>query len=143
MSHQICDSCVHQHIVSTLNSCLISSVTCPKSNCGDIISPSVICNILSKYNNDDLLNKYLREQNWKGKSEEWIRRFTARCPGCNVPIQKNGGCIHMICSRCRKHFYWPKLPTLNDMTGEYICCAIVLFIHIIIVVSLLLYILYF
>jgi hypothetical protein len=60
---------------------------------------------LSKYNNHDLLNNYLREQRWKGKSEEWIQRFTLQYPGCNTHIQKNGGCNRMICSQCKKFFY--------------------------------------
>lgn len=102
---------VHQHIVSTLDLCLTTSVTCPQLSCYGIISPSIICDILLNYNDHDLLNNYLREQHWKGKSEEWIQRFTLRCPCCKVPIQKTGGCNRMICSRCKKCFYWTK-PTI-------------------------------
>ncbi len=106
LTHQICDTCVHQHIVSTLDLCLASSVTCPQLGCCAIISPSVICDILLKYKNHDLLNNYLCEQHWQGTNEEWIKRFTLQCPGCSVPIQKSGGCYQMICSRCKKHFNW-------------------------------------
>jgi hypothetical protein len=134
VSHQICDSCLHQHIVSILNSCLVNSVTCPGLNCRAIISSSVIHDILSKYNNHDLLKSYLHEQNWKGKSEEWIQRFTERCPRCNVPIQKNGGCYHMICSRCTKSFFWPKLPTVDDLNDENISIVIAILIGLIITV---------
>ncbi|CAF1460610.1 unnamed protein product [Rotaria sordida] len=99
MLHQVCDACVHQHIVSALESCLISSVTCPQLGCRVIISPSAICDILLKYNNHNLLNNYLRKQDCKGSSDEWVQRFTLRCPSCNVPIQKNGGCNRLLCSR--------------------------------------------
>ena len=29
-----------------------------------------------------------------------------RCPACHYPIEKNGGCPHMTCSRCHKQFCW-------------------------------------
>ncbi len=143
--HPICDACVHQHIVSTLDSCLASSVTCPELRCCAIISPSVICDILLKYNNHDLLNNYLCEQHWQGQSEEWIARFTLRCPGCNVPIQKNGGCNLMRCSRCKKPFYWtkPTLPGENtDINPVELCLAIGFIILVIILVFLFLYYLF-
>jgi len=114
VTHQICDTCVHQHIVSTLSLCLINSVSCPELNCRAIISLSVISDILLKYNNHDLLNNYLREQHWQGTSEKWIKRFTLRCPGCKVPIEKNGGCCRIICSQCKKHFYWLKSITSDE-----------------------------
>lgn len=28
------------------------------------------------------------------------------CPHCGVEIIKNGGCSHMICAVCKKHFTW-------------------------------------
>ncbi|CAM9785538.1 unnamed protein product [Ectocarpus sp. 12 AP-2014] len=31
---------------------------------------------------------------------------TKRCPGCHVPIFKDGGCNHMKCSRCHFEFCW-------------------------------------
>ena len=29
-----------------------------------------------------------------------------RCPKCQSPIEKNGGCNHMTCTRCGRHFDW-------------------------------------
>ncbi|CAF2710087.1 unnamed protein product [Rotaria sp. Silwood2] len=105
---QVCDSCVHQHILSKLYSCLTSCITCPELNCSLYLSQSVICDILLKYESNELLNDYLCEQQWHGKSDEWIKRYTTCCPGCYVPIEKNGGCDEMICIRCQTHFYWSK-----------------------------------
>ena len=28
------------------------------------------------------------------------------CPQCSAPIEKNGGCMHMTCSRCKFEFCW-------------------------------------
>lgn len=105
---QICDICVHYHIKTKLYSCLTSCIICPELNCSSNLSPSVICHILLKYESNQLLNNYLSEQQWQGKSNEWIKRFTIRCPGCNVPIEKDGGCDEMICINCQTHFYWSK-----------------------------------
>ncbi|DBA01074.1 TPA: hypothetical protein N0F65_002684 [Lagenidium giganteum] len=35
-----------------------------------------------------------------------IRNTTKPCPGCRNPIEKNGGCNHMTCSRCQTEFCW-------------------------------------
>lgn len=105
---QVCDTCVHQHVLSKLYSCLTASIICPEDLCSIAYSPSIICEILLRYESHQLLNDYLREQQWQGKSEEWINRFAARCPGCSIPIEKNGGCDEMICIRCQTHFYWSK-----------------------------------
>jgi hypothetical protein len=72
------------------------------------LSPSVICDLLLIHENNDLLNNYLDAQQWEGNSKEWIQRFTLRCPHCNVPIEKNGGCNQMICTRCGLYFNWLK-----------------------------------
>jgi len=31
---------------------------------------------------------------------------TKTCPTCRSPIEKNGGCMHMTCSRCYYEFCW-------------------------------------
>jgi len=36
-----------------------------------------------------------------------------RCPGCNVYIEKNGGCNHMICLKCSFDFCWICLQNWN------------------------------
>jgi hypothetical protein len=80
-------------------------------NCVANLSQTAVCDVLLKYKSTDLLNDYLHEQQWQGKNDEWIERFAVRCPGCNVPIEKDGGCDKMICIRCQKHFYWSKAKT--------------------------------
>jgi len=40
----------------------------------------------------------------KGRLEEWIMqdpRKSLNCPICKTPIQKNEGCYHMTCSKCK------------------------------------------
>jgi len=37
-----------------------------------------------------------------------------RCPGCESPILKNGGCDHMICSSCKHEFFWTTLKPFRS-----------------------------
>lgn len=39
-------------------------------------------------------------------NSEWIRSNTRPCPKCEVSIEKNNGCNHMRCARCRHEFCW-------------------------------------
>jgi len=36
----------------------------------------------------------------------WKTSHTKKCPKCNTDIEKNGGCLHMTCTRCRYEFCW-------------------------------------
>ncbi|KAF1933454.1 uncharacterized protein M421DRAFT_197634 [Didymella exigua CBS 183.55] len=48
------------------------------------------------------------------QSERTIKRLGAKpCPKCGVNIQKNGGCDHMKCKRCRHNFCWECLGLYN------------------------------
>lgn len=108
-TRRICDSCVHQHVLCRLYSCLTSSVSCPEIECRANLSSTVVCHILLENDSFQLLDEYLAEQQWQGKSEEWIQRFGLYCPGCHSPIEKNGGCDEMRCVRCQTFFYWSKV----------------------------------
>mmetsp|Transcript_44786 Transcript_44786/g.57362 ORF Transcript_44786/g.57362 Transcript_44786/m.57362 type:complete len:303 (-) Transcript_44786:256-1164(-) len=44
-----------------------------------------------------------------------------RCPGCRMIIEKNGGCNHMTCGKCRHAFHWCCLQSLNAPHNDYIC----------------------
>lgn len=36
----------------------------------------------------------------------WLSQNAKCCPQCNAPIEKNGGCNHMTCAKCRHQFCW-------------------------------------
>ncbi|XP_058508225.1 E3 ubiquitin-protein ligase parkin isoform X2 [Solea solea] len=43
---------------------------------------------------------------WDRESLLFIRESTKRCPQCSVPVERNGGCMHMQCSLCRAEWCW-------------------------------------
>ena len=59
-------------------------------------------------------------EQWKKENEQADVKFqqlcererkrgkTKRCPKCKTMITKNGGCDHMHCTKCKKHFSWKK-----------------------------------
>lgn len=68
---------------------------------------------------------------WKAKNDkeslnmEWLVVNTKGCPGCNRPIQKNQGCMHMTCSQCKHEFCWMCLADWkkhSSATGGFYAC---------------------
>ncbi|CAL1593369.1 unnamed protein product [Knipowitschia caucasica] len=51
-------------------------------------------------------------------SLDWIDVNSKNCPHCFIRIQKDGGCNHMTCSRCRRHFCW-KCLTLSPAPDHF------------------------
>ncbi|XP_041063941.1 E3 ubiquitin-protein ligase parkin [Carcharodon carcharias] len=43
---------------------------------------------------------------WEEASRQAIKETTKPCPKCQVPVEKNGGCMHMKCPRTSCHFQW-------------------------------------
>jgi hypothetical protein len=42
----------------------------------------------------------------EGETFNWIAANTKDCPSCQSPIEKNHGCNHMTCTKCRHEFCW-------------------------------------
>ncbi|KAM9847608.1 E3 ubiquitin-protein ligase parkin [Aulostomus maculatus] len=43
---------------------------------------------------------------WEQLSLLFIQQSTKRCPRCSVPVERNGGCMHMHCPLCRTEWCW-------------------------------------
>lgn len=55
----------------------------------------------------------------------WVAANTKRCPKCKLPIEKNEGCNHMSCRKCRYEFCWVCMQDWNlhsQNTGGYFQC---------------------
>jgi hypothetical protein len=42
-----------------------------------------------------------------------------RCPGCRIPLTKDGGCNHMCCARCRTDWCWLCRMKTPDAYGHF------------------------
>lgn len=53
-----------------------------------------------------LVRKWLKKCADDSETANWISANTKECPKCNSTIEKNGGCNHMTCRKCRHEFCW-------------------------------------
>eukprot|EP00980_Cylindrotheca_fusiformis_P007356 scaffold1525_cov142-Cylindrotheca_fusiformis.AAC.156 len=61
----------------------------------------------------------------ESETANWILANTKSCPKCISRIEKNSGCNHMTCQRCRHEFCWICMGDWSDHganTGGYYKC---------------------
>ena len=54
----------------------------------------------------DMLKKWLKKCQDDSETANWISANTKECPKCYAQIEKNGGCNHMTCSKCKYEMCW-------------------------------------
>lgn len=53
-------------------------------------------------------DQYERNKQYNHEEEQsalFIKSCTKACPRCKVHIEKNGGCAHMMCAKCKYEFF--------------------------------------
>ena len=53
-----------------------------------------------------LVKKWMKKCEDDSETANWISANTKECPKCLSTIEKNGGCNHMTCRKCRNEFCW-------------------------------------
>lgn len=66
------------------------------NKCGDF-HPQIACKDIRLKQNEKFIEKQLAKKKLK------------KCPKCKVTIEKNEGCDHMTCKKCKYEFYWSTL----------------------------------
>ncbi|GES82806.1 hypothetical protein GLOIN_2v1661741 [Rhizophagus clarus] len=71
------------------------------------------CGVESCYNHDVIWHMdqtckeyYMNNKKSDSITNNYISRETKGCPGCSIPIVKNGGCDHISCAKCGHQFCW-------------------------------------
>lgn len=102
---------------------------CPAPDCGfaiecgvkrrelDRIVPTVACLCRHRFCfgcalNDhqpapcSLVKQWIKKCEDDSETANWISANTKECPKCASTIEKNGGCNHMTCRKCKHEFCW-------------------------------------
>ncbi|CAF0998997.1 unnamed protein product [Didymodactylos carnosus] len=51
-------------------------------------------------------------------TKQWITQNTKSCPGCSAQIEKDAGCDHMTCIKCKHEFCWACLANYNRIRRD-------------------------
>lgn len=71
----------------------------------------------------DVIKKWLTKCADDSETANYISAHTKDCPKCHVCIEKNGGCNHMQCSKCKFDFCWMCLGDWKSHGSEYYECS--------------------
>ncbi|XP_062397060.1 E3 ubiquitin-protein ligase ARIH2 isoform X2 [Sardina pilchardus] len=69
------------------------------------------------------IRKWLTKCADDSETANYISAHTKDCPKCNICIEKNGGCNHMQCSKCKYDFCWMCLGDWKTHGSEYYECS--------------------
>ncbi|XP_071509572.1 E3 ubiquitin-protein ligase ARIH2-like [Diadema antillarum] len=71
----------------------------------------------------ETIKKWLTKCADDSETANYISAHTKDCPKCNICIEKNGGCNHMQCSRCKHDFCWMCLGDWKSHGSEFYECS--------------------
>ncbi|XP_062554834.1 E3 ubiquitin-protein ligase ariadne-1 [Armigeres subalbatus] len=71
-----------------------------------------------------LLKKWIKKCDDDSETSNWIAANTKECPKCNVTIEKDGGCNHMVCKNqnCKYDFCWVCLGSWEPHGSSWYNC---------------------
>eukprot|EP00898_Chlorokybus_atmophyticus_P002061 jgi/Chlat1/2856/Chrsp194S03011 len=69
----------------------------------------------------EVVKSWLKKCDDDSETYNWISANTQDCPKCHSTIEKNGGCNHMTCRKCKHEFCWVCLETWQSHTDYYSC----------------------
>lgn len=69
-----------------------------------------------------LVELWIKKCQDDSETVSWIQANTQACPQCSAQIEKNGGCNHMSCKKCKFDFCWICLKDWKEHGQEYYRC---------------------
>ncbi|KAI5814870.1 hypothetical protein BZA77DRAFT_93298 [Pyronema omphalodes] len=110
------------------------AVDCPiRQNELHKVVPTVVCNCSHRFCfgcglHDhqpcpcSLVKKWLKKCEDDSETANWISAHTKECPKCVSTIEKNGGCNHMTCRKCKHEFCWVCMGPWNEHGTSWYNC---------------------
>ncbi|KAK0555602.1 hypothetical protein OC845_000173 [Tilletia horrida] len=97
-----CELAVECHVPAKRLKAIVPTVQCDCGHsfcfgCGQAAHAPCICAIVKLW---------LKKCEDDSETAHWINANTKECPKCYSTIEKNGGCNHMTCRKCRYDFCW-------------------------------------
>lgn len=109
----LCEACFSTLVSNHVISDAAIDIRCPEPHCKSFLNKEAVQAVLIRSGNSLLLKEYLQRCDWRGSSTQWINKFAVPCPHCQSPIEKNGGCDNMTCSKCMRWFSWSNAQLLK------------------------------
>ncbi|KAF2487272.1 hypothetical protein BDY17DRAFT_288637 [Neohortaea acidophila] len=69
-----------------------------------------------------LVRRWLKKCEDDSETANWISANTKECPRCHSTIEKNGGCNHMTCRKCRHEFCWMCMGVWSEHGTSWYNC---------------------
>lgn len=70
----------------------------------------------------ELVKMWLKKCADDSETANWISANTKECPRCNSTIEKNGGCNHMTCRKCKHEFCWMCMGVWSEHGTSWYNC---------------------
>jgi hypothetical protein len=131
-THFICHATIRQFFTQYLKEKDTSLLQCPNVKCRTRLFTVDGIRRMQRISKDAAQVAQLFEENTTRKVENvWptdlksklnVWWHTKPCPKCNVRIEKNQGCRHMTCRRCRHEFCW---SCLEPCRSAHVCASAV------------------
>ncbi|KAI1438084.1 RING-5 [Xylaria sp. CBS 124048] len=71
----------------------------------------------------ELVKQWLKKCADDSETANWISANTKECPKCNSTIEKNGGCNHMTCRKCKHEFCWMCMGLWSEHGTSWYNCS--------------------
>ena len=69
-----------------------------------------------------LVKKWIKKCEDDSETANWISANTKECPTCQSTIEKNGGCNHMTCRKCKHEFCWMCMGLWSEHGTSWFNC---------------------
>lgn len=99
-----------------------NGIFCPKANCKGFINDKTLTCLTCLSSICDKCKELSHDGDCKTETVKSVKTkesITKPCPTCFSPIEKNGGCDHMHCTKCGTSFSWDK-GTVSDKSRHRI-----------------------